>query len=70
MRVLCRFEGGLTFSLPVRYRTAVMNQRTLSPAGSLASGRHVSASGGLRASGLLYLGYAYVYSYPPMAGGS
>jgi Sec-independent protein secretion pathway component TatC len=47
-----------------------MNLRSFSPAGLFASGRRVSASGGLRASGLFYLGYAYVYFYPPMAGDS
>jgi len=47
-----------------------MNRRAPTSASPSVPDAHVSATGGLYAFALFYLGYAYVYFYPLMAGGT
>lgn len=46
-----------------------MNRRALTSALPSASDAHVGATGGLYAFACFYLGYAYVYTFLPTAGG-
>ena len=46
-----------------------MNRRALTSARPSVADASVGATGGLYATGLFYLGYAYVYSYLLTAGG-
>jgi len=60
------------FDIPpaVPYRSVAMNVRALPSASPSAPDPHVGATGGLYAFALFYLGYAYIYFYLPMAGGT
>ena len=60
---------GFDISPTGSYSRVVMNARALPFASPSALDSHVGATGGLYAFALFYLGYAYVYFYPLMAGG-